>query len=488
MRKVNTILIGAGAHANRIYLPFIKDSELCNLVACLDLESQKEKVERLLADLGITTQCYFTKNCSISDTLADEESTLLSEIIKKHDIEAVIVSTEPLSHFKYAKWALEHNLHILLDKPISTEVDVSTNVVRAKKLFSDYKKLAKLYVKKNNKQNLVFSVQTQRRFHPGFQAVRRRIIEMAKMSNCPVTFIQTFHSDGQWTFPNEFVNQTYHPYNQGYGKMSHSGFHSLDTAIWLVEASLKMDKKWDNFKVDTSFIRPKDILAQFSKKDYLKLFPDLKLSPNIEEEVGKITGEVDAFTHVSFLSGKNIITSIDSNSLHNSFSRRGWFDSTGRDLYKGNGRVRQESYIIEQGPFQSIIINSLQAEEIQRENLHPYDIGGEYHFDIHVFRNKSILPDVQTYEHLTLQSLSPVGDRGYSRGHQEDARRNCITDFFKSIINKTPPAKQGSNLLYHGLTTQIFSAIYVSAARQYTGKSGLVSGKIKFRFNDKSYV
>ena len=341
---------------------------------------------------------------------------------------------------------------------------------------------------KNKKKKLVFSVQAQRRFHAGFQAVREKIIEIAKLSDCPVTFIQSFHSDGQWTFPDEFINQTYHPYNQGYGKMSHSGFHSLDISIWLIEASLKIDKKWDSFKLEAAFIRPSDVLAQFSKKDYLELFPNMKWEKNTKQKLKQVTGEVDAFTHISFLKGKDIITSVNCSSLHNSFSRRGWLSSAGRDLYKGNGRVRQESYIIEQGPFQSIIINSLQSEEIQQGGSRPYEVGGEYHFDIHIFRNKSIFPMLQSYEYINLKSLSPVDDLGYSRGHQEDARRNCVEDFYQAILKKTPPEEQGSNILYHGLTTQILSSIYISAARQYNRKSGAVAGKIKFRFNNKAYV
>lgn len=488
MKKINTLLIGVGYHAKRIYLPYVKSSEFCNLAACWDLVSQKEKIEDFLEGIGFVVPCYYTKNNSISDTLNKEECNYLNKIIKKHKIEAVIIATEPLAHFKYAEWALDNSLHILLDKPISTEIDVSISVNKANKLFKDYTKLTKLYVEKNKKQNLIFSIQAQRRFHIGFQTIRQKIIEMAKISNCPVTFIQTFHSDGQWTFPNEFISQTYHPYNQGYGKMSHSGFHSLDIAIWLVEASLKLDKKWDNFKLQTTFIRPWDVFAQFSKKDYLKIFPDMKWNLNVKQGIKKVTGEVDAFTHISFLNGKNIITNINCNLLHNSFSRRGWFNSAGRDLYKGNGRVRQESYIIEQGPFQSIIVNSLQSEEIQKGNFHPYEVGGEYHFDIHIFRNKAIFPELQTYEYLNLQSLSPVNDLGYSRGHQEDARRNCITDFYQSIIKQAPSKNQGSNILYHGLTTQILSSIYVSAAKQYAGKNGMVNGKIKFRLNNKSYV
>lgn len=484
MKKINTLLIGAGRHAKRIYLPYLKESKLCKLVACLELFSEKEKVEDLLQiEMGVSIPCYFTNNYSISDRLDTTELSQLKKVVKKYKIEAVIISTEPLAHFKYTKWALNNNLHILLDKPITTEIDASTDITKAKKIFEDYKKLLKLYLDKNKKTNLAFSLQAQRRFHVAFQAARQKIKEITKISHCPVTFIHTFHSDGQWTLPNEFVNQNYHPYNQGYGKMSHSGYHSLDIAIWLALASLQNNKLWDNFSLYSQFIRPKDITTQFSEEDYFHIFPEMKkINWNLNiKKANKITGEVDALTTFSLRKGKNIITSICCNTLHNSFSRRGWFDSTGKDLYKGNGRIRQESYIIEQGPFQSIIINSFQSEEIQKGNLHPYSVGGEYHFDIHIFRNKSIFPSFMSYEFLNIHSLKPVKDYGYSRGHQEDARRSCITDFYKSIINQTPPEKQISNIIHHSLTTQILGSIYVSAAKKFTGHNGLVQEKIEFK-------
>ena len=52
--------------------------------------------------------CDHAKNDSISDALDKEDRDHLDQIVKKHGIEAVIISTEPLAHFKYAKWALEN--------------------------------------------------------------------------------------------------------------------------------------------------------------------------------------------------------------------------------------------------------------------------------------------------------------------------------------------------------------------------------------------
>ncbi len=263
--------------------------------------------------------------------------------------------------------------------------------------------------------------------------------------------------------------------------MSHSGYHSLDIAIWLAQSSLTGNKSWNNYNVFSRFIRPADVLRQFTAHDYLKIFPDISNADFLSDEIDaarNVTGEVDSFNSIALCSDKNVITNIMSSSLHNGLSRRAWFDSSGRDLYKGNGRIRQESYIIEQGPFQSILINSFQSREIRSEDNDPYSYGGEHHFDIHTFRNKSLFPQLESHEHVNLETLNPVKDFGYSRGHQEDARRKCIDEYFISIIDEVPISNQVSNILDHELSTQILSSIYNSAARQYHGQSGEIREEI----------
>ncbi len=478
MKKINTLLIGAGYHARRIYIPDLNTNELVNLVACLDLKSQEEKIKTFLDDKKIILECYFTDNYNPSDSLDDEEIKQLEIIINTHDIKAVVISTEPLAHFKYVNWALDNNLHVLLDKPITTEIDVSVNEEKALKLYLDFKYLKEKYEEQLKTKNLVFMLQAQRRFHGGFIIVRDKIKEMTKMSNCPVTSITSFHSDGQWRFPKEIIEQDYHPYNKGYGKMSHSGYHSLDIAIWLAESSIVQNKKWDNFQLYAQFVRPSDFLSQINKEDYFKLFPDLDkniLSDEIIKNTSKVKGEIDAFTNISLKKGDAIITNITCNTLHNGFSQRNWIDVSNRDLYKGNGRIRQESYIIEQGPFQSIIINSFQSEEILKSSLSKYEMGGEYHFDIHLFRNSRLFPNMKAYEHIDIDKIMPaLEEKGYSRGHQEEARCACNMEFFHAITENIPASSQSSNFLTHDLTTKILSSIYLSASGQNNGKHGII--------------
>ena len=263
MKKIRFLIIGVGYHARRIYIPYVVDKNDTELSALYDLDSQKKVIEDYLINKKLSISAYYTNNSEISDTLTKEEVESLNNIIKEKNINAVIISTEPLAHFKYAKWAIDSDLHIVMDKPITTEIDISTKNIKAKKLYEDYLKLKKLYKKKKNK--LVFILQAQRRFHVGYQKVRDLILETSNKTNCPVTSMEVFHSDGMWRLPKEIIDMDYHPYNQGYGKVSHSGYHSIDIALWFVKASIiSPEKKVNEIEVYSSFLRPVDFFKQIT--------------------------------------------------------------------------------------------------------------------------------------------------------------------------------------------------------------------------------
>ena len=147
--------------------------------------------------------------------------------------------------------------------------------------------------------------------------------------------------------------------------------------------------------------------------------------------------------------------------IHNKFFSQIFIRCSNVDLYKGNGRIRHESHYITQGPFQAILFSSFQSEEVDMK-LRPkneYDFGGEYHLDIHVFRNSSLFPKWKTLEKKSVRDLSERFVSGLSRGHQEDARRICIIDFFKAITNSN--LKSDNDISKHCIGTKLLSAISI---------------------------
>lgn len=261
-RCTNLLLIGLGPHAKRIYYPiFIKDGQKHNfkIVHGVDLITKKGDIEKYFYEKNHPPldMLYLSLEERSYSELPPSVVKKLNAIVKQKNITGVIISTEPRAHFPYAKWALRNGLSILMDKPVSVIENVSTSLSAAEALKNDYLTLEKMYEKAKTKNpDLTFSLMAQRRYHPAFQKVKHLIGEVFRETNCPVTSIQSFHSDGQWRMPTEIVDQDYHPYNQGYGKCCHSGYHSIDIVSWLLEDAMSADKQINNVDIFANFVRP----------------------------------------------------------------------------------------------------------------------------------------------------------------------------------------------------------------------------------------
>ncbi len=477
----NIILIGLGYHARRIYFPILQELQEKNIIGqifIVDLKSQKEIIENYLrikkAKKNVKT-LFLSK--PQNNKLNKSTEKRLDSIIKKGEIKGVIISTEPLAHMVYAKWAIKKRLSILMDKPISTHEWIICNEKYGKQLLNDYNELLRMYqgAKKDNPR-MVFAIMVQRRFHPLFRKMKERIREVYEFANCPVTSIQAFHGDGQWRFPTEIIEQNYHPYNQGYGIVSHFGYHVIDIVSWLME---KCDKKPDSMEVISSFSTPVDFLRQYTFCDYRRDFKNFdnynKYSEKEFIERTRNFGEVDCFSNFVFKKEGRVITLASINMSHNGFSQRNWVTAEGRDLYKGNGRVRHESYYILQGPFQAIAYLSYQSKEVNPDlQKDLFRIGGEYHAEVHVFRNSRFNPKWKCVEYFNMKDFVKRTMKDKSRGHQEEARRELITGFINSLLTGSREIAKYSDLIHDDRSVKMMSAVYQSISKRRSGFNPLV--------------
>lgn len=474
MKSLNILLIGCGPHAKRIYVPIIKklgNSQKVKISCIVELAAKKTDVTNYLQQLGdpIPTLFLDPSEQQIHRLLPSTQQRL-NNIVRNMKISSVIIATEPLAHNAYAHWALQNGLNILMDKPITTRPNAMLNEKQAKMIESDYHELAtQLKLSRQSYPLLVFDIMAQRRYHPAFLLVRKLINEVSRKTNCPVTFIQSFHGDGQWRTPSELVDIQYHSFSKGFGKCSHSGYHTIDAINWFIKsATITPDKQPNSVEVFTNTVTPADYLSQITTEDYQKIFKGYdQYSKYCHEDILELTkdyGEIDAFTSLAFKAGGKTITSVSLNMSHNSFSQR-FLPYANKDLYKGNGRVRHENHLICQGPFQTILYSSYQGEEINKTLNNPYEIGGEYHLDIDVFRNDKLFPEWENHCQYTAKELiQPIMD-DYSRGHQEDARYRCIVEFINQIHGKI--LASSSPLEDHQDSAKVMSAIYRSAARRH---------------------
>ena len=422
--------------------------------------------------------------------ISEDDKKNLKELIIKNKINTIILSTDPLSHKAYIEFALENGINILMDKPITTEINASTNNTQAKKIFNDFEILLKKYHKAEEKYpDLIVSCLSQRRYHPAMNKIRGELERVYERTNCPVTSIICEHSDGQWRMPDEVINEKYHGYSNGVGKCSHSGYHFFDIMHWFCDIIKDKNKKYDEIKCYSSFTRPNDWITELNIEDYKNIFGNSyngdKFNLTNEEFIEKTEkyGEIDAHINFTFYKNKNKISNIQFSLLHNGFSKRSWVNS--RDnLYKGNGRVRHEYYSIHQGPFQSIKYESYQSDQIDNETLRGSGhCGGELHSDVLIFRNSKVIGiDLPPMEQIQFGVVNENGLQGYSRGHQEDARGDCFKEFMMAVKGEIPKGKLKSSLEAHKGSVLLMSLAYLSGAKSFNNENPIaeyINGELK---------
>ncbi|MEU4805801.1 Gfo/Idh/MocA family oxidoreductase [Actinosynnema sp. NPDC023587] len=483
----NILLIGVGPHARRNHLPALLDARrdgLVSTVVGVDLLEAEAVVEghRATGPVGEVVMHYVESFSATEDTLPGEVRALLDRVVREHSVDAVLVATEPSFHVVYSKWALGAGLSVLLDKPLSVHADSSTDPARAARIQTDFDDLARAYdAARREDADVVVSVQCQRRYHPAFLVMRDLVAEVAAYTNCPVTSVQSFHSDGQWRLPDELLDIGYHSFDRGYGKAAHSGYHFFDIVPWLIEAGERPGKALDSVEVHVNSTRPVDLLAQLTHTDYDRLFPGFAEAVRYPEDELRAAvagfGEVDAFVSLAFKSTGRTVTLGSINLVHNGFSQRGSFLPNSADLYKGNGRVRHETHIVEQGPFQAIHFHSLQSLDDDHGGAGTrggHDIGEKGHVSLHVFRNDAFNPGWRRYEGLDRDAVERAAG-GHGEPSQSASRRRAVHEFLEFLNGKRDRASMASELPTHRRSSALMAGTYLSAARQWAGRPGVVA-------------
>ncbi|MBB6273153.1 hypothetical protein HDF26_003613 [Pedobacter cryoconitis] len=478
---IRIILIGVGPHSKRVYLPVLTNLRKkfkVEILLAVDVKSEEKKIRHHFKknDYKVNTLFIDPFTGQLPETLKAE----LDHFVNENDINAVIIATEPSVHHVYAEWALGLKLHILMDKPISTRENAVSDLEQAHGILADYQNLLKLYNDFQSEKSTIFSVNVQRRYHPGFQCVMEKIKEVSAATNCPVTAINSSHNDGQWRLPSEMVSQDYHSYNKGHGKMSHSGYHLFDIVSQLYHCTGITDKAPDHMEVISSLIQPDGFITQMNEQDYLTYFEsdyeDVKTYDDQQlSEIFQNYGEIDATIMVRMLKDKKNIANITINLLHNSFSRRSWVIPDA-DLYKGNGRVKHEYHNIQQGPFQSIQIHSYQAKDKHQHNSRKdHKPGGNNHFDIYIFRNIGMLGGEHPLEVITMKDLSAKHNLDDSRLLTEQAKTAVVEEFLNFIHGHVDKKDLVSNIDSHLDGVKMMSASYVSHINHKAGKNPVVN-------------
>lgn len=479
MKTVNVLLIGVGPHARRIYVPalFAFASDLpVRLVAAVDLKRQKDTVDTYLHDQGYALEMLYLDSFDAAAGIPGHFKAELDRLVKKFDIQGVVISTEPTAHKAYAEWALGKGLHILMDKPISARKAISVDRVQASGLINDYAELLDLYKAHQSDKRTLFSINVQRRYDHGFDKAKELIAETTQRFNVPITSMQIMHADGSWRFPKEILTQESHGLSDGFGKISHSGYHLFDMAWQLYKSSLVPNKQPDGLEIFSSAFNPTGLDVCINEDDYIRYFGDDFERSGLTHQRYLDTiadyGEMDSFNVIRLMKQGVNICNISVNLLHSSFSRRSWA-LPNADFYKGNGRVKHQQFIIQQGPFQCIQVHNYQSKDQHDiDNSNEFEVGGNNHFDIYVFRNAGMYGEGEPFTKISSQDLEKEADMtGLTI---ENAKYRIIREFIEFMLGNITLESVKSNIDTHAVPVKIMSCVCQSSANMYTNANPLV--------------
>lgn len=483
MKIVNLLLIGVGPHARRIYVPALfklAEDFSVRLIAAVDLKSQKKSIENYLQSNGYDLEMLYLNPFDVAEGISDRAELMLNELVDKFDIHGVVISTEPTVHKPYAEWALQKRLHILMDKPISVRKGISIDQSQAKGLIDDYNELLNLYRSIQKDKSTIFSINVQRRYERGFDKVRDLVSETTQKFNVPVTSMQIMHADGSWRFPKELLSQPSHGLQDGFGKVSHSGYHLFDMAWQIYKSSLVQSKQPDQLEIFSSPLNPSGLDVSLNEKDYIRYFGSNYEQTGLSSKqyLKKVSehGEIDSFNLIRLLKEGENICNISINLLHSSFSRRSWAKPN-EDLYKGNGRVKHQQFIIQQGPFQCIQVHNYQSKDKHDvDNSNEFEVGGNNHFDIYVFRNVGMFGEGDAFRKISAPELEEQpDDTGLTN---ENAKHRVIIEFISFILGRISLNDVKSNIDSHDIPVKLMSGVSQSCANIRSNKNPLVRIKI----------
>ena len=425
----NVALVGIGPHAKRIYLEYFKKHKV-NLALVVELDSKKKSTREYLRTHNYNNTKLFTIPDSMKDNehLSDLLFNQLFAVCETLEITHIMISTEPKAHFMYLEFALKNNIHVLTDKPITVTKNM-TSFSSIRKVRDQYYRILELA----NRSKANCKVMCQRQYHRGYDEVKKVLHDTVMKYQLPITYIDIFHSDGNWEMPHDLDKEN-HPYKYGYGNLFHSGYHFIDLLSDFIKINdcLGNNKKIVRGEVFSKVFTPNDELQCINLDDYKRLFQDQNI-PGFYTENSKMKfkkyGEKNYHGLFTFYNKQGLtMTTANLNLLHDGVSRRSWIQT--KDFYKNNGRIRHERIDIEVGHLLNIQIHSYQSKEISERTDNETEVGGLEHFDIYFFKNP-LLND-QPFKKIHLCDLYSSKEKENIQGFNEFSREDFITNFLKN--------------------------------------------------------
>ena len=302
-------IIGLGPHNRRIYYPQLERRSIV-VALVIDIEGQRESVEGFLQGRRLQPEqvVYIPTEARDDPTMHPTAAAALQAARDRFD--GIIISSEPSSHQPYLRWALEHGVPALIDKPPIIPAPFALTAEAAKRIIIEFDEVLALA----EASPASVAVTVQRRAHPGYKFVHEYVSEFVAQHGVPISYIDIYHADGMWCMPGELSTRTYHPYRHGYGKLCHSGYHFLDLLMWFnsINEACCAHKAAHTFEVYCRRFGAEDQLHQHTDADLARLTKasDAQLRDSREQTAADLSalGELNFHSLLQFFRGAAVVT------------------------------------------------------------------------------------------------------------------------------------------------------------------------------------
>ena len=430
---------GMGPHTKKCHYAILEElSGIYNLSVelLIDLKSRQSIIEKWLTETSLKPKrCLFlddTQDNILGTSLDGEADKALTELLNSGNLNKLMVSTEPKCHKIYALWGLQHNIDVIVDKPLTANKVDSEDAESSKLLIKDFDEIHEA-VKKSSSR---LYVMIPKRKRPSYSIIKEYADEIIREHKIPLTYIGMNVNEGMWNMPDEFFTRENHPYKYGYGGLLHSGYHYTDFILWLMESNSAFDHyKIDKLRMSIEFTTPNDFVHRIPNEFYKEKFGK-DYSQYINDSnyaVYNKMGELDTFLHLQGYNNNACITNANLSVLHTSFSSRAWTNLPD-DTYTCNGRIHHHDFNLQFGTVCSI--NSTQRIfPVEVENGGSYENGDCI---IEIFRNTDVIGG-KPYEKIVFEEQKNKLDREYhgKRAEIEDwlNRSDSICEFKHHLKN-----------------------------------------------------
>lgn len=364
IKRPRVIVCGIGSsHFIANYIPVLSSHRSAPLVvAGTELPDRINGARRRIRAAGLPdTTIVPVQPISSDGELSPSDPVALDAIANNESLDGVFIVTEATAHLPYLKWALRRGLPCLVEKPLTSHVDVSHRLDKARQLIDDF-----AYLNQLASENRSFlSIVSQRRWNKAFLFVKDRIEAAFDRYEAPVSLMRGMKNKGDWMEPSLLVSKENHPYKYGYGVLSHTGYHPIDVMDYTI-SGVTSELGADRGQVFAQTTFPRDVYKFRSRSNR---------EPNgsaafAEASLGECTvnGLFAYFADEARLVNANVMIS------NHGISQRDFSKPGGGIWDQTVGTVRQESYTWSQGPFQEIDLEIYQDRTDAHDSA--YDYGG----------------------------------------------------------------------------------------------------------------